>query len=81
MFIYIPHTSSQSIADKTEIDQLQTAINERKNQWLPELQSFIEKIAQSYSKFFQELGCAGDVKLEEHEVCMQCIRKKRGPGE
>lgn len=35
--------------------------------WLPELQRVVAVINTSFSQNFSEIGCAGEVHLEEHE--------------
>ena len=35
--------------------------------WLPALQEIVSKITSSFSRSFCHIGCAGEVKLGEHE--------------
>jgi len=55
---------------QSEQNQLNNEINrveELKKEWLPTLQEMMEKINKSFSKYFDEIGCSGEVQLQEHE--------------
>lgn len=53
-------------------EELVNDIEKVKTEWLPPLKAIIHKISESYSGYFKELGCAGEIHLHESEVRRCC---------
>eukprot|EP01113_Clastostelium_recurvatum_P048657 TRINITY_DN890_c0_g1_i2.p1 TRINITY_DN890_c0_g1~~TRINITY_DN890_c0_g1_i2.p1 ORF type:complete len:569 (+),score=181.92 TRINITY_DN890_c0_g1_i2:1877-3583(+) len=51
----------------SEADHLRDKITTVRSQWEPPLEELVGQIKGSFSKFFAEIGCAGDVVLSKHE--------------
>jgi len=51
---------------QTNLDNRKTTIETLKSKWLPPLKNLIIRINISFSKFFADIGCAGEVSLLEH---------------
>jgi chromosome segregation ATPase len=45
----------------------QTELNQRLDAWVQPLQQFIHSINENYRKFFEQLGCVGEVSLSQPE--------------
>lgn len=52
-----------------------------RSSWYPKITELIAKISEGFSKSFQRIGCAGEVKLGEHEDydkwCIEILVKFR----
>ena len=44
-----------------------------KNRWLEALRQQVEEISDKFSNFFKEMGCAGQVKLQEQGSVSACF--------
>eukprot|EP00048_Salpingoeca_helianthica_P017956 m.239909 g.239909 ORF g.239909 m.239909 type:complete len:1037 (-) comp22885_c0_seq1:27-3137(-) len=53
---------------QAQVGTLATELESVKEQWLPQLRGYIDRIRASFSAYFRDMGCAGDVILEEDET-------------
>lgn len=63
----ISQQEAELTAETARREELVNKIEEVKGQWLPPLRAIIGKISDSFSSYFRELGCAGEVHLYEAE--------------
>jgi len=76
----------KSTKDKVESKQrkqgkLESDITQIRDSWYPKIMQLIARISEDFSKAFQRIGCAGEVKLGEHEDydkwCIEILVKFR----
>lgn len=76
----------KSAKDKVESKQrkqerLESEITQIRASWYPKITELIARISSDFSKSFQRIGCAGEVKLGEHEDydkwCIEILVKFR----
>ncbi|KAG0052724.1 Structural maintenance of chromosomes protein 5 [Gryganskiella cystojenkinii] len=64
-----------------KLGKLETDIATIRNSWYPKITELIAKISANFSKSFERIGCAGEVKLGEHEDydkwCIEILVKFR----
>jgi len=63
----IKDLEEKSQSHRGKVDTQSARIEELKGQWLPELKGLVAKINETFRKNFAEIGCAGEVHLQEDE--------------
>ncbi|KAG8987488.1 Structural maintenance of chromosomes protein 5 [Tulasnella sp. JGI-2019a] len=48
-------------------EQLQRTIKKTRDKWYPALTTLVDNIGAKFSKAFSDIGCAGEIRLAEHE--------------
>lgn len=51
-----------------KLGEISENVNNIKEQWYPRLQNLIDQINQAFSRQFRELGCTGEIRINEHEM-------------
>ncbi|GJJ69205.1 structural maintenance of chromosomes protein 5 [Entomortierella parvispora] len=66
---------------KRKLGRLESEIQQIRGSWYPKITELIARISNDFSKSFQRIGCAGEVKLGEHEDydkwCIEILVKFR----
>ncbi len=57
-------TANQAL--RVQYDKLVQSITEKKETWLPRLQNLVSRASTSFSEYFSQLHCVGQVTLREH---------------
>ncbi len=75
-------TAKDKVEDKQKkLDKLATEIGTIRGPWYAKISQLISDISESFSKSFQRIGCAGEIKLGEHEDydkwCIEILVKFR----
>ncbi|KAG8875354.1 Structural maintenance of chromosomes protein 5 [Tulasnella sp. 331] len=52
---------------KRREEQLQRTIKKIRDKWYPALRALIDNVGAKFSKAFDDIGCAGEIRLAEHE--------------
>lgn len=55
------------VAEQEQLKSEQAEIEKIKSQWVPPLEELVERINGSFSKYFEAIGCAGKIQLDQHE--------------
>jgi len=63
----IEELSTKLETEKEAQAELKAEIADIKGKWLPDLENLVGDINNTFSRFFQEIGCVGEVALEPHE--------------
>lgn len=53
--------------EKTRLADLKAEISEVKDKWLPPLEALVGRINETFGRFFDEIGCVGEVGLDRNE--------------
>jgi chromosome segregation ATPase len=58
------HKLEESLANHdANLKEKQARIDELRDSWLPEIESFIDAIDQNFSEYFKQIGCVGNIRL------------------
>lgn len=63
----IQNLSTKITTRETELETHAATITELRNKWEPEVDRLISKISIAFSKSFDKIGCAGEVRVHKEE--------------
>ena len=64
----ISEMTQEVAAADAELEAVQLKMRDLRDSWLPELTRIVQQVNESFSANFAEIGCAGEVVLEEQSL-------------